>query len=1159
MSLPGLREAQCQSNQPNHKNIIAFGDPGRDKPCPYNQRLAREFRLAWSVVIILAVIGHSSLPNMPESDKTEIVIARDTAARLAAAAEWLAIYPADAEILIVSPTREAGDEFARTAARKSGARFGLTRFTLNHLAASLAAPVLAHTGLVPASGFALTAVAARAVHLLLAEGALSYFEPVATRPGFPTAVARTLEELRMNDADARAIRKLARGGSDLAALAERVARELAEAKIADRAAVFEAAIDAAQHSSLNAQHSLGLPLLLLDVALTSSREAKLIAALVSRAPAVFATAARGDERTISRLEGALETKAIEAEDSNQKSSLASLKRHLFEDSSGVPVKLDATVKLTSWPGEARECVEIARFIQREAANGVAFDRIAVFLRSPVEYGSHLEEAFRRANIDAYFARGTSRPDAAGRALLALLACKSEGLSARRFAEYVSLAQVPDPGDPGTEDHWTPPRHDLLSATIEVASDEETDLERTPLPAEMEGKAEVDGTLRAPWRWERLLVESAVIGSEARWERRIAGLERELRLRRDELADEDENRAARLDQDIRDLIHLREFALPLIKKLAAFPARAKWGEWLTLLNELASAALREPESVNAVLAELAPMAPVGPVELFEVQQVLSPRLRDLAVVPRRRRYGCVFVGSTDAARGMSFDVVFVPGLAEKLFPRKVVEDPILLDAERREAGSAELTTQRDRVAYERLALRLALGAAHNRAYLSYPRIDVQQSRPRVPSFYGLEALRAAEGELTGFDELSTRAESGSSGRLGWPAPELATDAIDEAEYDLALLGRLLDADPETTAGTAHYLLGSNPYLARALRGRSRKWIRRWTPYDGLVDPDEAALEALAQHQLSARSFSPTALQNFAACPYRFFLNTVHKLQSREEPAALEVLDPLTRGSLFHKVQYEVLTLLRAAEELPVTHKNVERAIDTVNEVLRQVAADYEEKLWPAITKVWEDGINAIGADLREWLRRQADAEDGWVPYKFELGFGLADRGREEEDPASVPDPVPIIDGGKLKLRGSIDLVERHVSGKIRATDHKTGKARAKDGVVIGGGQYLQPVLYALACEELLDGPVESGRLYYCTADGDYTPVEVPLDEYARGYAGIMVETVGAALAEGFLPAAPAHDACVWCDYLAVCGPHEERRVKVKPQERLVPLKSLRELP
>ena len=1103
---------------------------------------------------------------MSKTNQRQIVIACDTAMRLTAAAEWLASYPADAEILILSPTKEAGDEFVRNAALASGARFGLTRFTLNQLASVLAAPVLARAGRAPASGLVLTAVAARAVHLLTAESSLSYFGPVATKPGFPTAVARTLEELRMNDADSGAVAGLARGGPDLAALAERTDRELAEAKLADRAAVFAAAIEAA--GSATPSHIVGLPVLLLDVPLTSKRETTLIAALSERAPAVFATASRGDERTIARLENALDCKAVETETPNQPDSLASLKRHLFQDTRCEPATRDGTLTLTSWPGEARECVEIARSIQQEAARGVAFDRIAVFLRSTAEYGSHLEEGFRRAAIPAYFARGTTRPDAAGRALLALLACASEGLSARRFAEYISLAQVPDPAEAAEsadEDRWTPPQNDLLPPLIETFSDEEQAPEEAPLPLELEGKPVVDGTLRAPWRWERLLVESAVIGGEDRWERRSAGLERELRLRRDELRDEDENRAAALDRDIRDLAHLREFALPLIKLLAALPQRATWGEWLARLSELASAALREPEAVLETLSELAPMSPVGPVEMFEVQQVLAPRLRELAVPPPRRRYGRVFVGPADAARGMTFDVVFVPGLAEKLFPRKVVEVPILLDAERRRLETIDLTTQRDRVAAERLALRLALGAASKRACISYPRIDIQQARPRVPSFYGLEALRAAEGELRGFEELGLLAESGTTARLGWPAPDEAGDAIDEAEYDLALLGRLVDADPETTAGTAHYLLDSNAHLARSLRSRSRKWLRRWTSFDGLVDPDRAASEALSSHRLGNRSFSPTALQNYAACPYRFFLQAVHRLQPREEPAALEVIDPLTRGSLFHKVQYEVLTLLRAAEMLPVRPGNVDRAIAAVDDVLDRVAAHYEDELWPAIPKVWEDGINAIRADLHEWLRRHADAEDGWVPYKFELSFGLADRGREDEDPASVPDPVSIElrtangEARILKLRGSIDLVERHRTGKVRATDHKTGKARAKDGVVIGGGQHLQPVLYALACESLLGDPVESGCLYYCTADGDYKFVEVALDEFARGYAGIMVETVGRALEEGFLPAAPAHDACVWCDYLAVCGPHEERRVRVKPQDKLVSLGTLRDLP
>ena len=43
--------------------------------------------------------------------------------------------------------------------------------------------------------------------------------------------------------------------------------------------------------------------------------------------------------------------------------------------------------------------------------------MAVLLHSPEEYRSHIEEAFGRANVPVYFARGAVRPDPAGRAFL----------------------------------------------------------------------------------------------------------------------------------------------------------------------------------------------------------------------------------------------------------------------------------------------------------------------------------------------------------------------------------------------------------------------------------------------------------------------------------------------------------------------------------------------------------------------------------------------------------------------------------------------------------------------------------------------------------------------------------------------------------------------
>jgi ATP-dependent helicase/nuclease subunit B len=111
---------------------------------------------------------------------------------------------------------------------------------------------------------------------------------------------------------------------------------------------------------------------------------------------------------------------------------------------------------------------------------------------------------------------------------------------------------------------------------------------------------------------------------------------------------------------------------------------------------------------------------------------------------------VFVGPVETARDVSFEAIFVPGLVEKLFPHRIVEEPILLDAARKQLD-AGLATNEDRLARERLALALAIGAAERQLYLSYPRLDPGNGRARVPSFYTLEALRSAEGRLPDFAE------------------------------------------------------------------------------------------------------------------------------------------------------------------------------------------------------------------------------------------------------------------------------------------------------------------------------------------------------------------------------------------------------------------------
>ncbi|MGH9675401.1 MAG: PD-(D/E)XK nuclease family protein, partial [Bryobacteraceae bacterium] len=125
-------------------------------------------------------------------------------------------------------------------------------------------------------------------------------------------------------------------------------------------------------------------------------------------------------------------------------------------------------------------------------------------------------------------------------------------------------------------------------------------------------------------------------------------------------------------------------------------------------------------------------------------------------------------------------------------------------------------------------------------------------------------------------------------------------------------------------------------------------------------------------------------------------------------------------------------------------------------------------------------------------------------------------------------------------------------------HKTGRRPERLPGYIGGGTHLQPVLYGMAAEKLLDAKVLHGRLSYCTQRGSYEIVEVMLDK-ARASANEALRIIQDSITSGFLPAAPRKDTCAICDYRAVCGPYEEERVRRKPQDRLERLVSLRNQP
>src|SRR3984893_277190 len=182
--------------------------------------------------------------------------------RIRRARAWLEGRAAAEEVLIVGATLDAANELARGVAGEKGAAFGWHRRTLSHLAAAMAAPVLAMRGLVPLSRIGTEAIVARLVHQLNEEGRLGRYHAVAAAPGFPRALAGAITELRLARSQPDAIAGLV---PDLVPLIGTYEAELKEACLTDWPGVLALATEAASAADTYLHHLIGFPHPLLDI------------------------------------------------------------------------------------------------------------------------------------------------------------------------------------------------------------------------------------------------------------------------------------------------------------------------------------------------------------------------------------------------------------------------------------------------------------------------------------------------------------------------------------------------------------------------------------------------------------------------------------------------------------------------------------------------------------------------------------------------------------------------------------------------------------------------------------------------------------------------------------------------------------------------------
>ena len=188
---------------------------------------------------------------------------------------------------------------------------------------------------------------------------------------------------------------------------------------------------------------------------------------------------------------------------------------------------------------------------------------------------------------------------------------------------------------------------------------------------------------------------------------------------------------------------------------------------------------------------------------------------------------------------------------------------MLDDARR-ALDADLSDRGRRATQERLQLQVAIGAASDRLYLSYPRLDVNESRPRVPSFYALDVKRALTGRIPSHEDLQQDAYDTGAATLAWPAPADPMRAIDALEHDLAILRPLFDEpDRAKVAGRARYLLELNAALGRSVRERWARHQPAVVRADGLFKVSEP--DARAAGVAAARGAGRTRCRRCSTTP------------------------------------------------------------------------------------------------------------------------------------------------------------------------------------------------------------------------------------------------------------------------------------------------------